>query len=313
MAPCMDIRTQLLGAVASSSLSERRISVNATGSPDTLRAIRNGATPRVDTLERLCEVLGLRLELSPGLSDPEDRNATGRQPPARFTQKRQLPVYRWKDPAEEDPGPKKPDLAPAPDNLDDKQAFYFQMPDNSMLEAHIEKDDLCLISPCAPLRVDQRAWLRDSTGRETIRWVMRLSADGYDLGAWKHATLGEPEQVHEHRTREAVVDRGVVIAVFRTEPSVTTPPVQIPDWRPDAISELWRAGLFRDAPREAAVEMQKVITGIGDMERRIKLMLGKGELSDAEGKQLVRVLEFRVHDALRNIRFLITGASSDSG
>ena len=309
----MDIRKRLLEAVASSSLSERRISVNATGSPDTLRAIRNGAVPRADTLERLCEVLGLRLELSPGLSDPEDRNATGRQPPARFTQKRQLPVYRWKDPSEKGPRRKEPDLAPAPDNLADKQAFYFQMPDNSMLEARIQKDDLCLISPCAPLQVDQRAWLRDSTGRETIKWVMRLSADGYDLGAWKHGTLGEPEQVHEHRTREAVVDRGVVIAVYRTEPSVTAPPVQVPDWRPDALSELWRAGLFRDAPREAAAELQKVITVISHMEVRIKLMLGKGELSDAEGKQFLRVLEFRVHDALRNIRFLFKGASSDAG
>ena len=187
------------------------------------------------------------------------------------------------------------------------------MPDNSMLEARIQKDDLCLISPCAPLQVDQRAWLRDSTGSETIKWVMRLSADGYDLGAWKHGTLGEPEQVHEHRPREAVVDRGVVIAVYRTRPSVTTPPVQVPDWRPDALSELWRAGLFRDAPREAAAELQKVITVIGHMEVRIKLMLGKGQLSDAEGKQFLRVLEFRVHDALRNIRFLLKGASSDAG
>ena len=302
----MDIRTQLLRAVANSSLSERRISVNATGSPDTLRAIRNGATPRVDTLERLCEVLGLRLELSPDLRDPEDPSATARrQPPTRFSSKRQLPVYRHKDTAEEPPRAK-PDLAPAPENLDDDQAFYFQMPDNSMLNAHIEKDDLCLISPCAPLRVDQRAWLHDSTGRETIRWVMRLSADGYDLGAWTYGPMGEPEHVHEHRTREAVVDRGVVIGVFRTEPSVTTPPVQIPDWRPDAVSELWRAGLFRDAPREAALKVQELITGIGHMETRIKQMLGDGELSNSEGKQLVRVLEFRTHDAIRNIRFHLT-------
>lgn len=251
------------------------------------------------------------MELSPGLSDPEDPNPPARrQPPTRFSPKRQLPVYRHKDPSENDPRPKKPDLAPAPENLDDDLAFYFQMPDNSMLEAHIEKDDLCLISPCAPLRVDQRAWLRDNTGHETIRWVMRLSADGYDLGAWKHGPLGEPEQVHAHRTRETVVDRGVVIGVYRTEPSVTTPPVQIPDWRPDAISELWRAGLFRDAPRKAAVELQKVITGIGTMQRLIQVMLGNGELSNAEGKRLVRVIEFRMHDALRNIRLHLAGESS---
>ena len=313
MAACMDIRQQLLEAVARSSLSERRISVSATGSPDTLRAIRNGAIPRADTLEKVCEVLGLRLQLSPGISHPEDRNATGRQPPTRFAQNRQLPVYPWTDPSEEGYLRQEPKLAPAPENVDDKQAFYVEMPDNSMLPAQICQHDYCLVSPCASLRVDQRAWLRDKTGRETIKWLMRLSPDGYDLGAWKHGPGGEPQPVHEHRTREDVVDRGVVIAVYHTEPSVTNPPAPVADWRPDALNELWRSGLFRDAPREAAAQLQEVITAMNGLEVQIKHMLHKGELSDTDVKQFVRVLEFRVHDALRHIGLLLTEASSDAG
>ena len=309
----MDIRAQLLQAVASSALSERRISVIATGSPDTLRSIRNGAVPRADTLERLADVLGLRLHLTPGLSHPEDPKATGRQPRTRFAKNRQLPVYEWTDPSEK--GYLRQDtqqLAPAPENLDDKQAFYVRMPDNSMLSAKIWKNDYCLVSPCAPLRVDQRAWLREPTGRETIKWVMRLSADGYDLGAWNTEPGGEQQPVAEHRTREDVVDRGVVIAAYRTEPSVTKPPPPPVEWRPDALAELWRSGLFRDAPREAAAKLNTVITALNNLEAKVKQMLGSGELSDADVKQFVRVLEFRVHDALRNIRFLLPGASSDA-
>ena len=307
----MNIRDQLLAAVTRSPLSERRISVISTGSPDTVRAIRNGAVPRADTLERICEVLGLRLLLTPGLSHPEDRNATGRQPPTRFAQNRKLPVYQWTDPAEEGYLRQEPTLAPAPENLDDKLAFYVQMPDNSMLPALICQHNYCLVSPCAPLRVDQRAWLRDRNGRETIKWVMRLSPDGFDLGSWKDAPGAIP--VHEHRTREAVVDRGAVIAVYHTEPSVTNPPAPVPDWRPDALNELWRSGLFRDAPREAAAQLQVVISAMNDLEGQVKGMLRNGELSDDDVKQFVRVLEFKVHDALRDIALQLTQASSDAG
>ena len=39
-------------------MSDRQISLLATGSTDTVRNIRRGACPRLDTLEALCEVLG---------------------------------------------------------------------------------------------------------------------------------------------------------------------------------------------------------------------------------------------------------------
>ena len=44
-------------------MSDRQLSMLATGSTDTIRNIRRGANPRTDTLEAICDVLGLELQI----------------------------------------------------------------------------------------------------------------------------------------------------------------------------------------------------------------------------------------------------------
>ena len=97
----MDIRSQLLAAVRKSRLSERRLSMAATGSSDTLRNVRRGAQPRVDTVEALCRVLGLEVQLGPGLLPPAEDDAVPVRPPTEFTAALELPVYEWVDRSEE--------------------------------------------------------------------------------------------------------------------------------------------------------------------------------------------------------------------
>jgi hypothetical protein len=46
-------------------VSDRRLSMLATGSTDTVRNIRRGSNPRTDTLEAICGVLGIEVHLSP--------------------------------------------------------------------------------------------------------------------------------------------------------------------------------------------------------------------------------------------------------
>ena len=43
----------------------RRLSLLATGSSDTVRNMRRGSSPRLDSLEALCRVLSFRLEIVP--------------------------------------------------------------------------------------------------------------------------------------------------------------------------------------------------------------------------------------------------------
>ena len=62
-------RQRLLELIDRSGVSDRRLSMLATGSADTVRNMRRGSSPRLDSLEALCRVLGFRLEMVP-LDEP---------------------------------------------------------------------------------------------------------------------------------------------------------------------------------------------------------------------------------------------------
>ena len=63
------LRQRLLELIGSSGVSDRQLSLLATGSADTVRNMRRGSSPRLDSLEALCRVLGFRLEMVP-LDEP---------------------------------------------------------------------------------------------------------------------------------------------------------------------------------------------------------------------------------------------------
>ena len=65
----MGFRQRLLDLIDCSGVSDRRLSLLATGSPDTVRNMRRGSSPRLDSLEALCRILGFRLEMVP-LDEP---------------------------------------------------------------------------------------------------------------------------------------------------------------------------------------------------------------------------------------------------
>ena len=65
------VRDQLLKLIGERDVSDRRLSMLATGSTDTVRNIRRGSSPRTDTLEALCAVLGVKIHLGPPQDDTE--------------------------------------------------------------------------------------------------------------------------------------------------------------------------------------------------------------------------------------------------
>ena len=305
----MDVRTQLLAAVERSRLSERRLSQLATGSTDTVRNVRRGAAPRVDTLESLCKVLGLEVRIRPGPLPPYEDTL----PPTEFTGSRELPVHELTEPSKkgylrrlEDP-----DRAPAPADLSDEQAFYLRMPDQSMVPARIGMNSLCLVHPLAQLQLDDRAWFRDRTGRETIRWVMRISAEGFDLGAWDLDGGGHARPAAVHWRLEDVVARGVVVAVYGRKPIATQTLEPVAKWRPDPASELWRAGLFSDAIRELALKLDQTVAALEETDRLIRLRAETGEISEFHATQILRVLDDRLQNSLSAMRSSVSGRLPD--
>lgn len=65
----MSFRQHLLDLIDRCGVSDRHLSILATGSSDTVRNIRRGSSPRLDSLESICRVLGLRLQTAP-MDDP---------------------------------------------------------------------------------------------------------------------------------------------------------------------------------------------------------------------------------------------------
>ncbi len=309
----MNTREQLLAAVERSRLSERRLSVLATGSSDTLRNIRKGAHPRVDTAEAFCRVLGLEIQIGPALLPPKEDGVPTTRPPTEFSGSRELPVYEWADPSEEG-YLRRPDdatRAPAPVDLRDTLAFYARMPDTSMVPARVGKGDFCLISPCAQLQVDDRAWFRARTGRETIRWVTRLSETGYDLGAWHLDEAGHQAPRAVHWRREHLVDRGVVVSVYRERPTATKPLQPRADWRPDSLAELWRSAQCNKALATMCVDLDQAVSVLEEAEMKVRRLAGKGSISDFHAELLLRVLDHRLQASLGSIRSSLLSNTSD--
>jgi hypothetical protein len=310
----VDIRERLLQAVRKSRLSERKLSQLATGANDTIRNIRRGAVPRANTLEALCQVLGLELQIAPGLTPPAEQTAAARRPPTEFSTQRQLATYEWTPSGDAYQPHAASHNAPAPVDLLDDHAFYVRMPDVSMVPAGIWSGDYCLVSPAAQLEVDQRGWFRGAAGQETIRWVMRLPPGGYDLAAWDLDQVDavghqKPSAVHWRRTD--VIDRGVVVAVYRQEPTTEEPQEPVRDWRPDALAELSRAALFDEQFREVDAEIDRAVAAVEQMEMHITRRAGS--ISPFQAEQILRVLDYRLQHSLRKIREALTTVLPDAG
>ena len=72
----MGFRQRLLDVIDRTGVSDRRLSLLATGNPDTVRNMRRGSSPRLDSLEALGRVLGCRLEMVP-LDEPGQASEGG--------------------------------------------------------------------------------------------------------------------------------------------------------------------------------------------------------------------------------------------
>ena len=84
----IDLKQRLLELIDRCGVSDRRLSLLATRSADTVRNMRRGSSPRLDSLEALCGVLGLRLEMVP-LDEPGER-------PAGAPAVEQRPEWSWR-------------------------------------------------------------------------------------------------------------------------------------------------------------------------------------------------------------------------
>ena len=322
----VSIRAQLLAAVAESGLSDRQLSVLATGSTDTIRNLRRGAAPRADTLEALCRVLGLSLRLAPGEdesrtraqgapSQSDDENALAPRPLSRFSDTVTLPVRHLADDSPDcEVRREESKRAAAPEDLTDEQAFYVRIAGKSMLPSDIWPNDYCLVSPCERFEAGKAVWLRHRTGAETIKWLLRLPADAYDLGAWKPPDeLGHQKPFKESWSRADVADRGVVLTAYTKRPS-TDEPATWRKFRPDPLAELWRSTVFgsNEDLKAAVDQLDDTGSAVEATLMRLSVLVAKGKFSESEIMLLLETVERR-EERLRRFRSSVKTAVAQAG
>ena len=71
----MGLRQRLIDLIDRSGVSDRHLSILATGTGDTVRNIRRGATPHVNSIEALLRCLGFKLQIVP--LDESEQHDTG--------------------------------------------------------------------------------------------------------------------------------------------------------------------------------------------------------------------------------------------
>ena len=141
--------------------------------------------------------------------------------------------------------------------------------------------------------------------------MLRISAAGYDLGAWDLDDVGHQAPTAAHRSRDDVVERGVVLAVYRERPSLTMRLPPVAEWRPDPLAVFWRSSLFSPALKRVSDDLDNAVKMVEEMEMQIKRLAGQGAISDLHANQLLRAVDYRLQSSLRAIRSSVIGDLSD--
>lgn len=291
--------TELLERIDNSHLSDRKVSMLATDTPDTVRNMRRGANPRLDTLDRICRSLGLEVHLEPSRNvAPASRSASIRK--TLFDKTTILPVRTWNGVSTDGTltEARETGTAPAPNGWNDPHGFY-AIPRNAHLEiAGIEDGDACLVSPATALPVDARAWFRKLDGSETIGWVAGVTTDGFQLVRYapdaEDRTATPVPQVVTIRRNE-INERGAILAVFETVPTGEGPLEPEPPWIPDAASWLWQSSFINGNPtlRTVIDSMEHPIARLDSIVDMLRKLREDGAISAAETR--------RIHDAIETV------------
>ena len=251
----LDFAATVRRRLVESRQSKHRAALESGLPQDAIRSVLKGHSPRLDRVEEICEALGLELYIGPPGRGAEPENHDGVDRPAAprpltsFSTSVELPVRRWARCSPEGYLTPEPvtgsDWAPSPVDLVDPQAFYAREPLVSMVPAGIDTGNYCLVSRCAAFEPGQRVWLRNRAGHETIKWLIELTATTYELRAWRppDSTTEPPQMLADRWLLEGVVDRGVILAVYRTKPSVKKTAYRAADWRPDRVTARWQSEL----------------------------------------------------------------------
>ena len=296
-----NLRAKLLGRIDESGISDRKVSMLATNSPDTIRAIRRDASPRADTIDAICRTIGMEIRIKPA---PGDGRTTALRTiePTHFDAAIPLEVRSWSEWTGDGAlnGPQPATTAPAPSRWKDLHGFYARLPAGRLEAGGIEAGDVCLVSPHAGMRTDALGWFKKRDRTETAGWIAATHADGFSIAGWR----GSATPVHERIRRDELADRGTIVAVYDTMPAPGARLRAKRPWEPGTADRLWRATAIDGNTTIAALtgtieQLAAEIDGFGEV---IQTQFERDAISMDDTADLACLLERRTHDSLEELR-----------
>ena len=296
-----NLRAKLLARIDESGMSDRKVSILATNSPDTIRAIRREASPRADTIDAICRTIGMeiRIEPAPGYGRPTALKTIG---PTQFDAAIQLEVRSWSGWTGDGAlsGPQPATTAPAPSQWTDLHAFYARLPAGRLESGGVEDGDVCLVSPHAGMRADTLGWFKKRNETETAGWIAATHADDFSIAGWPESAT----PVHERIRRDELADRGTIVAVYDTMPAPGASLRAKRPWEPGPAARLWRATAIDGNTTIAALtgtieQLAAEIDGFGEV---IRTIFERDAISMDDTAALACLLEQRTHDSLEKLR-----------
>jgi phage repressor protein C with HTH and peptisase S24 domain len=216
--------------------------------PSSIKAIISPSlnqTPSIDKAEKIAEALGMELYFGPPRTESREAEGLLTLPTwGRFTD-RLLPrkgiascgVTGWgKDQPLGEP-------LPAPEALDDANAFYVSASGESMMREGINGGMFCLVSPAKSTQPGDRIWIRDANGTTAIKRLMKIDDDRLYLRGWQPRQDGQQKSFDEERFLNFIAEYYPVVAVYQGKPgdeaarliSDPRPPQHIPKMTDDMI------------------------------------------------------------------------------
>lgn len=185
-----------------------------------LRSVEAGRDTTFKNLKLLAEALGLAIYIGPPSELPESREHKATQGRPRFSPSTTLPRRGFAKCGVRGWGKEQPlnDPLPAPDALNDTEAFYVTATGQSMVPEGIRSGDTVLITRARAPKVGDRVWIIGHNGEASIKRLTELTDTTAKVRGWLPAQDGQQKSFEEELIAKHLRALAPVIAVFQGRP-----------------------------------------------------------------------------------------------
>ncbi len=176
-----------------------------------IRTFLSDRSPNLDTLEKIAKAAdwtSLTLDFKQKPDNPKQFSATNELPNHGLAK---CGIVGWFN--DRDDG-----SLPAPEGLNDPDAFYVRATGLSMRPEGIPSGSFCLISPQTGVKTGDRVYVLDDDEKVSVKRLIDEDDKSYTLRGWMSPEGGRQTNYEDQRFKTGIVKIAPVIAVIKNRP-----------------------------------------------------------------------------------------------